>query len=86
MNDFITIAHELYMTNLEYKKLAERKEKLTAQLKAACNNTTTFVAPYLFEQSIRKGSVDYAAIDMLKTIDLELYRKPSVTYWELKKI
>lgn len=31
----------------------------------------------------KKGEVDYKAIEILKGIDLEVYRKPSSTYWKI---
>lgn len=35
-------------------------------------------------QAERKGNVDYSQIPELKGIDLEAYRKPSTTYWQVK--
>lgn len=32
----------------------------------------------------RKGSIDYLSIPELKDLDLEPYRKPSTTYWQVK--
>lgn len=40
---------------------------------------------YYIEQIHRKGSIDYNAIDILKNVDLESYRKPSTSYWKIEK-
>lgn len=63
---------------------AERNEKqfegLLKQLsKGACSKGGGFVYDY----SIRKGTIDYTAIPELNGVDLEQYRKESVEVWKL---
>lgn len=34
-------------------------------------------------KTVRKGNIDYSEIEALKSVNLELYRKPSTEYWRI---
>lgn len=62
----------------------EKEEKTIKQdLIRICGNQNTRGSGFRFSKSIRKGSVDYSSIDILKDINLETYRKPPIETWRL---
>ena len=67
------------------KKEFEEKEKiLLDQLKKLSNDETHQEGEYRFLRYEVKGTVDYSAIDVLKEMDLEPFRKPSRLQWKLE--
>lgn len=83
---------ELFDLFTERERLKEQIELLETQMnqvtdliksniKADKVNCHNFTATW----SERKGSVDYSKIELLKTIDVEKYRKPSTRVFTIKK-
>ena len=70
--------------NKEIKELAEKKELLSNELKEMCNYKSTQCGRWIYFKEERKGNIDYSAIPVLKTIDLDKYRKDNVEIWKLK--
>jgi hypothetical protein len=73
----------------EVKKILKEYEKLEAglmqELKSLSGDKSSMAGGFVFEMSVRKGSVDYGSIPYLKGVDLEPYRKVSVSIWKLSK-
>lgn len=68
-------------------KLAQQLEKeISKKLKDITENKDVVTEHYIYAKSIRKGSIDYSQILVLKTMDLEPYRKKEIETWSLKKI
>ena len=61
----------------------EMETKLLKELKSLSENVSSKGGGITFTASIRKGSVDYGSIPELRTVDLELYRKPHTETWKL---
>lgn len=71
-----------------YRNLKEQHDKNEMELERLREVLCTFVTPDIpavkgggikVSRSIRKGSVDYKKIEVLKGVDLESYRKPPTT-------
>lgn len=65
------------------KGLEKEEKSIKQDLIRICGNKNTRGAGFRFSKSIRKGSVDYSTIDVLKEINLETYRKPPIETWRL---
>lgn len=87
--NFDSWAKELYDLSAKIKELKEQEAKLKEHLEtyvAELKEGAYIGKKYMFSSYERKGSIDYSAIPMLKKIDLEEYRKESVTCWKLTKV
>jgi hypothetical protein len=67
------------------KELERQEAELIAELKAMTDGVSSKANGFAYSRSERKGSVDYEKIEVLKTINLELYRKPTIEIWKLIK-
>lgn len=85
-SQWLITAQLVYSVKQEIKNLEQRELELIEQLKALSNYESRIEAPYVFQKEIRKGSIEYAKIEVLKNINLDLYRKPEVVSWKLTKI
>jgi putative phage-type endonuclease len=65
------------------KSLEKEEEELRSQLVSLSGQYNTKGAGVSLCQIQRRGSVDYSKIPELKSIDLEVYRKSSITSWRL---
>jgi hypothetical protein len=81
MNNIAAQAYKLKMT---IKSLEKQYDGLMITLKESCNNGQSCWGSYKMVVSVRPGSIDYAAIPMLKNIDLEQYRKEPVNIYKLE--
>lgn len=77
-------AANLDRINKKLKELTEQKELLSNQLKEMCGYKSTQCGRWVYFKEERKGNIDYGSIPLLKSIDLELYRKEDVAIWKLK--
>lgn len=72
-----------------WKELQEEKKRLEAKEKECRENLielsdgSSYGNGIYVSQIEKKGSVDYSKIPVLKTIDLEKYRKESSKYWKI---
>lgn len=73
-------------------ELKESKKEIDAQIKeqelllqSLSEDRNSRSAEYRYTLSERKGSIDYAKIPELKSLDLETYRKKSSKVWRLTK-
>lgn len=64
--------------------LNELKDSLKKSMIDLSDNRSTHGGGGTLRKKFKKGSIDYKAIDELKYIDLEEYRKESSEYWTLE--
>lgn len=69
--------------NDSIKELEKEEEEARKQLIFLSGESNTKGAGISLCQVLRKGNVEYAKIPELKKIDLEQYRKPSITSWRI---
>jgi len=77
----LEMASRLKEINDEIKSLSCEKDQIEAQLKCSLSNSRCKIGEVKVQKIDREGPVDYSKIEILKTIDLEQYRKPMTTYW-----
>jgi hypothetical protein len=82
---WISIAREAYKAQKLRKEYEELEKKLLDKLKEQSEHTNSFGGGFKFACIERSGSIDYKAIEILKTIDLEQYRREPVKSWKLFK-
>lgn len=83
---WIEVARELYETQFLIKSISKKEKELKERLQDLSDNVNSIGGGYTFSVNSRVGNVDYDAIEILRKIDLEQYRKPKCYYWTLKKI
>jgi hypothetical protein len=82
----IDIAKEAFNAK-EMRKYYEDLEKdLLDQLKKACGYKDFILNGYVFQKSLRNGSIDYQALLKDFNIDATPYRKEEVEIWKLSYI
>ena len=63
-------------------QLESERESIRNDLQKACgDHSVSVVNGYRISQYERRGSIDYSAIEELKDVNLEKYRKPPTTSW-----
>jgi hypothetical protein len=82
---WIKLAQQTYEIQKMRKELEEKEDKLVQLLKNKSEDTSSRGGGYLFERIERKGSVQYTKIELLKQIDLELYRGAPSCAWKLTR-
>lgn len=85
-SQWLITAELLYQIKEERKKLEVKEKELFEQLKALSDNKTKHEGEFVFMKEIRAGSIEYSAIDLLKEVNLELFRKAPVETWKLIKV
>lgn len=71
------------ITVKEEKKAAEMKDRLKDQIILMCGNRNARIGSQKVTKIVRQGSVDYAKIPELKTINLDSYRKADIVSWRI---
>ena len=82
---WVSLAESLWEVKRQLKDLEKMEAFLLGELKAQSHDKDSKGGGFLFSSSVRKGSVDYGSIPELKTVNLEVYRKPDVSIWKLSK-
>jgi len=85
-SQWLITAQLCYQIQQERKSLEQKEKELFAQLKALSENKTRHEGGFIYMKEMRAGSIEYAAIDILKDVNLELFRKPSVETWKLIRV
>lgn len=83
--NFINTAEKLLLTKARIAALLRQEQAELEELKKICNYQSTSIDGYVFEKHMRLGSIKYENIEVLKTIDLNLYRGKEVEVWRIKK-
>jgi len=86
LSQFNEIAHMAYLAQTRRKRYEEEERSYLKKLKELCHNKTGVGDKYIYLLSMRKGSVDYAIIPELKSVDLDQYRHDDVAMWKLGKL
>jgi hypothetical protein len=75
--------YEIQKLRAHYNKLADSLLqdliKLSSGQNSLCKN-------YVFRSYNRVGAIDYKRVPELKYVDLEKYRKDSITMWKLENV
>ena len=77
---------QLEKSKLVVKALQEEFDELENHLISNFENCPHVGETLIFTPTVRKGLIDYSAIPMLKSIDLEPYRKPPIKGWKIEFI
>jgi len=81
-----SVAREAYKAQKMRKEYEDLEKRLLDDLKALSNNENSEFGQFRFQKIERKGSINYAAIPLLKEIDLEPYRRQEpIVAWKLFK-
>lgn len=83
-NLWLATASMLHKINTDIKDLETRRSYLMEQLKTLSGEETSFGGKFIFLKVNRSGTINYDSIPELKGIDLNMYRKSDVSYWQLK--
>jgi len=82
---WIRLSNEYRRLDQIEKDASKRKEEIKDMLLQASNMESAKGNGIVLKRVEKKGMVDYQNIPVLKTIDLEEYRKPGTTYWQVKE-
>jgi hypothetical protein len=74
---------ELYNISQEIKLLEKKAAELSGTIKVMTNNESYAFGGLKYYYEVRTGSVDYGSIPELRSVDLDLYRKPPVKVLKL---
>lgn len=85
-SQWLITAQLAYQIKEERKNIEAKERELFEQLKALSENKTRHEGDYVFIKEMRQGNVEYSSIPLLKEVNLELFRKPSVETWKLIKV
>jgi putative phage-type endonuclease len=69
--------------NTSLRELEKEEERLRQQLILLSGESNSKGAGISLCQIKRKGNIEYSKIPQLKSVDLEIYRKPSIDSWRL---
>lgn len=87
--NFDILAEEYYKLSEKRKKLQEEEDALKERLETyvvGLNTTAYMGKKFALTSYERKGAIDYMAIPVLKSIDLEIFRKDPIVCWKVTKI
>lgn len=82
-NTLILLAQKAYQAQQMKRHYEEQEKDFLIQLKNACDNRSFTAGGYVFQKSVRKGSIDYIGVFKDHKIDIEPYRKEDVITWKL---
>jgi hypothetical protein len=76
------LASRLKEINDTIKALTVEKASLETELQSNLSHPRCKIGDVKVQKVNRLGNIDYQSIEVLKTIDLEKYRKPMISYWK----
>lgn len=82
----LELAQEAFAAKEMRKHYEELENQLLQELKETCGYTNFIVGSYVFEKSVRSGSLDYKAIIKDYKVDVAPYKKDDVETWRLSCI
>ena len=85
-NIMITIAKEAYCLKQKIKDMTIKHDLIMARLRANATSDVTHFGPYRLRMTIRPGNVDYSLIPELRDVNVDAYRKASITITKLEFI
>ena len=84
-NEWVALAKKVYATRQKIKQLTDYERILRDDLIALSQMRNSRGGSFVLQKVERSGSIDYARVPELHNVDLEPYRRGSVTSWLLKK-
>ena len=82
-NMWYNVSHDYKKIKQRIEEMQEQEEILRKQLIELSHDRNCRGNGITVRKSLRVGNVDYKAIEALKTIDLDIYRKPASTVWTI---
>ena len=79
------VANEAWQARKQRMHFEKVEKDLFDKLKTLSNNEEKSEGGFLFKYNIRKGPIDFYAIEEIKVMDLEPYRKADIICWKLEK-
>lgn len=76
-------AEQLLEVSVQLKKLEELQAVLKETLITASQHKNARIGNVKITKVVRRGAIDYAQVEALKGLDLEIYRKKPVTSWRI---
>lgn len=88
MTKWNQIAQTLFRTKAIKKEIERQEKELEKTLRELSSNTTAASEYFVYKKELMNGAIDYKAIVeyLAPKIDLEPYRKKSITRWNLIQI
>ncbi len=83
-NTWLNLANQLSQTIAQRKKYELEEENIKEQLKLLQDNKSFECGRFSFVCETRKGTVQYAKIPELATVDLDSYRSGEIETWRFK--
>ena len=83
---WIDVASQAYEAASKRKYYAAEEKKFLVELKDLSEMKNSAGGGYMLISMKRPGTVDYSKIDILKSMDLDQYRKEAVLSWKLSKV
>lgn len=83
---WISISEEYKRFDRQEKEASKRKEELRDYLVQIAQSENAKGNGITLTKVNRKGIIDYKNIPILKTIDIEEYRKPATSFWQIKSV
>lgn len=80
----IELANERAQLKNECDDAMKRVDEIDAVLKGSVTDNS-IVGPLKLIKASRRGTIDYAKVPELKTVDLEPYRKKTTVYWTIRQ-
>lgn len=83
---WLVINEQLSQLEKQVSQLEKQEKEMRESLLAMCQGENCIGHGISVAKSMRKGNIDYSAIQELKNIDLEQYRKESIELWKITKL
>jgi len=75
---------EAYKIKMQIKFMEQKYEAFMEQIKRECKGESTRWGNYRIVVTSRPGVIEYNAIPELKSINLDIYRKPSINVYKIE--
>lgn len=80
------LAQELLLIRKERKQLEMREEEIKELLVSMSAHANSIGGGIKLEKVVKRGSVRYSDIEILKQVDLEKYRSDPTEYWKVSEL
>lgn len=80
------LAQELLSIRKERKQLEMREEEIKEILIGMCEHVSSIGGGIQVEKIVKRGSIQYSRIELLKQVDLEQYRNEPTEYWKVSEL
>jgi len=77
---------ELFRLNVVIDEMIDKRDEIKQSMIEMCDGRVTKGYRLKLTPITRKGNIDYSAIELLKSMDLEQYRKPSTISWRVDTV